>query len=56
MNCDVRVAIHVVGILNSLIVESTDVEMHLSIKLRGTLRPKSVILISHMANIWTESK
>ena len=25
-----------------LIVESTDIEMHLSIKLRGILRPKSV--------------
>ena len=26
----------------SIIVESTDVEIHLSIKLRGILRPKSV--------------
>ena len=29
-------------IVLSIIVESTDVETHLSIKLRGILRPKSV--------------
>ena len=36
-------------------VESTEVETHLTIKLRGILRLKSEN-ISHGANIWTENK
>ena len=30
------------SVLSKLIVKSTDIEMHLSMKLRGILRPKSV--------------
>ena len=38
-------------------VLSTDVEKHLSIKLRGILRPKICKEnISHRANVWAENK